>query len=229
MPTDHAISSGTPEAASGARSCARRLDAVWSASPAVEEGIEAGYLARAPSMTDVAPWPSGKAADCKSAIRRFDSDRRLFAGRQLHVGRKRAARPRPLAGPQTRGSLAPGSPSVRSGPLLMEGKRRGRRYRSRPAQRLPRLFRPLRPCRCVTATPSRRVSARAGRGRPAAGRGRPATGRYPTRRLRALPPPPDPLSRPAVPPPAGPASHAARGSRSPAARPPRVEAGPRRR
>lgn len=24
-----------------------------------------------------APWPSGKAADCKSAIRRFDSDRRL--------------------------------------------------------------------------------------------------------------------------------------------------------
>ena len=28
---------------------------------------------------DPAPWPSGKAADCKSAIRRFDSDRRLWS------------------------------------------------------------------------------------------------------------------------------------------------------
>ena len=30
------------------------------------------------NLRSPAPWPSGKAADCKSAIRRFDSDRRLY-------------------------------------------------------------------------------------------------------------------------------------------------------
>ena len=32
-----------------------------------------------------APWPSGKAADCKSATRRFDSDRRLSFDERLCV------------------------------------------------------------------------------------------------------------------------------------------------
>ncbi len=35
-----------------------------------------GLMARG-NLRLPAPWPSGKAADCKSAIRRFDSDRRL--------------------------------------------------------------------------------------------------------------------------------------------------------
>ena len=50
--------------------------------------VMAGMLSRARAATlsgwprgvtfrASAPWPSGKAADCKSAIRRFDSDRRL--------------------------------------------------------------------------------------------------------------------------------------------------------
>jgi hypothetical protein len=34
-------------------------------------------LPAADNLRVPAPWPSGKAADCKSAIRRFDSDRRL--------------------------------------------------------------------------------------------------------------------------------------------------------
>ena len=43
-------------------------------------GVAGGYIQGS------APWPSGKAADCKSAIRRFDSDRRLCGTTSYEVG-----------------------------------------------------------------------------------------------------------------------------------------------